>query len=67
MGVLHLCAIGQATENDDDSDGRVVVRRYPDFPKLTSIHGNCTDELALVSGWVCLCLSAWPCLPAFAF
>lgn len=63
MGVLHLCAIGQASDNDDDSaNGRQVVRRYPDFPKLTSIHGNCTDELALVSGCVCFSLHGHACL-----
>lgn len=28
-----------------------MVRKYEEFPKLTSIHGNCEDQFVLVSGY----------------
>lgn len=58
-GVLSLCDISDLTQQSEDEmwakqgrqDPVPLVRTYPAFERLTSVHGNCRDEYVLVSGY----------------
>ncbi|CAM9810480.1 unnamed protein product [Chrysoparadoxa australica] len=53
-GFLRLCdasATADAMPAPNNVPKGSVVREYDSFEKLTSVHVNCTDELALASGY----------------
>lgn len=58
-GVVHLCQVG-ADRDEGGLAARSIVRRYETFPKLTSIHGNCEDQVLMMM-WIENLLNA--CLP----